>query len=96
MSRRQKRPPAITWNAAKEQLACGNVTAPLKAVNGRLKLHIFQDRGSVEIFGNDGQVAVSVAAAPAQNQQALEFQAQGAPVRLVALDVFELASAWKK
>jgi fructan beta-fructosidase len=86
----------IMWNVAKEELTCGNVTAPLKPVNGRLKLHIFRDRGSIEIFGNDGQVALSVGTAVLDSAQTLEFVAQGAPVRLVALDIFELSSAWKE
>ena len=34
-------------------------TAPLSAEDGRVKLHIFVDWSSVEVFGDDGQVCIT-------------------------------------
>jgi len=41
------------------KLSCGNKSAPLSPEGGRIKLRILADRGSLEVFANDGRVAIS-------------------------------------
>ena len=48
--------------------------APLKPEDGRVRLHVFLDRGSIEVFGNDGRVAMSVVAIPDQETVARRLQ----------------------
>ena len=40
------------------------MVAPLTSEQGKVKLRVLVDRGSVEVFGNDGQVALSKGASP--------------------------------
>lgn len=85
---------ALTWEAAKGQLSCGGVTAPLPLQGGRLRLHVFVDRGSIEVFGNDGAMALSVAALGA-GKRGVEPFATGAPATLRRLTVHALRSSWR-
>ncbi|MEW6402017.1 MAG: glycoside hydrolase family 32 protein [Chloroflexota bacterium] len=67
--------------------------ADLIPVNGVLRLHIFVDRASVEVFGNDGQVVFSDSIFPSEQSQGLEIFAEGSPVMLNRLDIYQLNSA---
>lgn len=67
--------------------------ADLIPVNGRVRLHIFVDRASVEVFGNDGQVVFSDNIFPSEQSQELELFTEGGPVKLKSLDVYQLNAA---
>ncbi len=58
------------------------------------RLHVFLDRGSIEVFGNDGLVALSIAAVPADSNRSIGIFHRGAPAKVHALVVHELRSAW--
>lgn len=60
---------------------------------GRIRLQIFIDRASVEVFGNDGLVVLSDSIFPDGQSQGLELFTKGSAVDLKALDVYELAPA---
>src|SRR5262249_50106520 len=52
----------LVYDAAKGTLTCKDVSAPLpERWEGVLDLRILVDRGSVEVFGNGGRVAMSIA-----------------------------------
>lgn len=54
----------LVWDPTKHEIQCGDeanrVTAPLAPVDGKLTLRILVDRGSIEIFANQGVVAMSI------------------------------------
>jgi fructan beta-fructosidase len=86
----------ITFDVKKLVLTCKHVSAPLKLDDGVLKLRILVDRGSIEIFAQDGAMAMSVhALAPAENKSVEAF-ARGGSAKIKTLDVFEMKSAWGK
>jgi fructan beta-fructosidase len=85
----------VVYDVKKRQLSCRGVTAPLAPVAGKVRLHLLVDRGSVEVFGNDGGVALSVGVIPPDENKRLEVFTRGAPTRLSALEVYELRSAWR-
>jgi fructan beta-fructosidase len=97
---------AVTYDAKKMELSCGQCRAPLKPENGRIQLRIFVDRGSVEVFANLGRVAMSVGVVPPDDNKSLAIFARGGEAKVKAfpyadgeqgaLQVFELKSAWKK
>lgn len=68
--------------------------APLGFPNGRLKLQIFVDRCSIEVFGNDGAAYVADLIFPDQRAQKLEVYADGGTVTLSSLTLYHLASIW--
>jgi fructan beta-fructosidase len=58
--------------------------------NSRLRLHIFVDYYSVEVFANDGQVTFSESIFPSTESLGIELFSQGGATQLVALDFYQL------
>jgi sucrose-6-phosphate hydrolase SacC (GH32 family) len=67
---------------------------PLAPVNGRLKLRLLVDRTSIEVFGNDGAVAMSSCFLPKGAHQATTLSVNGSYARCVSFRPQELKSAW--
>jgi fructan beta-fructosidase len=86
----------LVYDAMKGTLTCKDVTAPLKADKGRLNLRILLDRGSVEVFGNQGEVAMSVAAIPDEKNRKLELIPNGGEITIPSAGVWKMKSAWEK
>ncbi|HEX8199764.1 MAG TPA: glycoside hydrolase family 32 protein [Isosphaeraceae bacterium] len=84
----------VTYDGAKKTIACGSVTAPLRPRDGAVRLRILVDRGSIEVFGNDGRVALSAGVTPPDADHSLGLFARGGAARVRSLEVFELSSAW--
>ena len=85
----------ITYDAAKGELVCGSVKAPLALEEGRLRLRVLVDRGSIEVFANRGRVALSLGTIPPADERGVDISAGEGPARLVSLQVHELRSIWK-
>jgi fructan beta-fructosidase len=86
----------LVYDSAKQELSCKQVKAPLKPVDGRVRLHVFLDRGSIEAFGNDGRVAMSVASIPDDKNRAIGLVHSGGVIDGHSLVVHELKSAWDR
>ena len=87
------------WSTSFQEvnLACGEIAAPL-APEGRLvRLRILLDRGSIEVFGNDGRVAISRAFTATGTQPALTLAVPAASPLVVfrSIRIHELHSAWR-
>jgi fructan beta-fructosidase len=69
-------------------------SAPLVAQGGQIKLHIFVDRSSIEVFANDGEATLTaqVFGDPAGDDVA--FFASGGTARLTHLEAYQLKSIW--
>jgi fructan beta-fructosidase len=61
----------------------------------RVKLHIFVDRSSVEVFVNDGSTVISDAIFPSRDSQDIELYSKNGEAQIVKLDVWTLRSAWR-
>ena len=72
----------------------GRQTAPLAAENGRVKLHIFVDWSSVEVFGGDGQTVITDQIFPMPSSDGLALFANGGTAKLVSLHIWPLRSIW--
>ncbi|MYL34346.1 glycoside hydrolase family 32 protein [Pontibacillus yanchengensis] len=75
------------WFASRE-------TAPMEATNNRVKLHVYIDWSSVEVFGNDGEVAMTDLIFPSRESDQVGVYAKGGTVKLVSCTVYTLASIW--
>ena len=84
----------VVYDAKKRTLTCKKVTAPLAPVNGRIALRLLVDRGSIELFGNKGRLAVSVGMLPADDNHSLGLSAHGGAIRVHSLEVWKIASVW--
>lgn len=86
----------LVYDAAKDTLTCKNVTCPLGRWRGSLSLRVFVDRGSVEVFADDGAVVMSVAAIPDEKNRKVVLDPRGGEVKLVGASVYRMKSAWEK
>ena len=70
--------------------------APVKLDGGLLKLKIFVDQASVEIFTNEGEVVLSAVTYPSEKQLGVDFFSQNGKTLLQSVKVWEMASVWRK
>jgi len=73
----------------------GVYEAPLRARDGKLRLHVFLDTSSVEVFGNDGEATLTALVFPGENTRRLEFWSTPSMPRIRRLDIWKLNSAWR-
>jgi fructan beta-fructosidase len=85
----------IVYNALEKSLKCGDKTAPLAPEGGRLTLQILVDRGSIEVFGNDGRVAISHGVIPPKGVRPISAAVSGQTARIPLFEVHELKSVWR-
>ena len=86
----------VVFDFTRHQLSCRKVAAPLEPIGERLRLRVLVDRGSIEIFANDGRVAISVGATPNPSDGAVELTTKGGDLIVSSLSVWNLRSAWAK
>jgi fructan beta-fructosidase len=72
----------------------GRFTAKLEK-KPTVKLHVFVDRSSVEVFANDGERALSNRIYPPPGSDGIELYAKGDGGKIVSLTVWDLDSIWK-
>ncbi len=86
----------VVYDAKGGQVSWHGQTAPLKPrKDGAVRLRILADRGSVEVFGNDGQVALSAGVLVPADKRSLILSAKGGEAKVDSLVVHVLKSAWK-
>ncbi len=84
----------VSYDARKQELSCKDRKAPLKLVDGKIRLRIMVDRTSVDIFGNDGRVYMPMGIIVPADNLSLGVYARGGRARICSLVVDELKSAW--
>jgi fructan beta-fructosidase len=72
----------------------GRHTAHLEK-QATVKLHVFVDRSSVEVFANDGERVLSDRIYPRPGSDGIEFYATGAGGKILSLTMWQLNSVWK-
>ena len=83
----------VEYDINNHEIKCEGVTAPMKTgSNNKIELRIIADRISFEIFGNDGEVSLSVYVNPSPSDIASYIKVSGGIVELVKLEVAELKS----
>ncbi len=65
----------------------------MRPQNGLIRLHIFVDRTSVELFGNGGLVQITDQIFPESGSLGVEIFADGGPVHVNSVTIYELAAA---
>jgi fructan beta-fructosidase len=73
----------------------GRHGGPLKLLEGgRIKLHVFVDRSSVEVFANDGETVLTELVFPDLSSGVVRVYAEGGAAKLISLDGWQLRSIW--
>ena len=68
-------------------------SGPLPAQGNRIRLHVFVDWSSIEVFAEGGRTVISDRIFPDPESDGLALFAEGGAARLISLDVWTLASA---
>jgi fructan beta-fructosidase len=68
----------------------GRHAGPLSPEEGRVKMHLFLDASSVEVFGNDGRTVITDLIFPDPASQGVELYAKGGTTKLIALNAWKL------
>jgi len=68
----------------------GRHAGPLRAEHGTVKMHVFVDQCSVEVFSNGGRTVITDLIFPSARSTGVEVYAMGGDVRLRALDIWTL------
>ncbi|MDX1636398.1 MAG: glycoside hydrolase family 32 protein [Balneolaceae bacterium] len=76
-----------------EQFA-GVHRAPLSPLDGEITIHIFIDRSSVEVFGNNGRVVITDRIFPSEGSDGISLYSTGGSARLLQLEAWQLDSVW--
>ena len=82
-------------NVTFHQKFSGVYDAPLAVHDGRVKLHLFVDASSVEVFVNDGERVFTSLVYPSAASRGVEFFGSMTGARIASLDVWTLKSIWK-
>ncbi len=62
--------------------------------SSRVKLHIFQDRSSLEVFVNDGEVVMTERIYPSPGSDGMEIYSDGGHGKVLSLSIWRLGSVW--
>jgi len=85
----------VAYDVSTRQLTCLERAAPLAPQDGRIRLQVLVDRTSIEVFGNDGRVALPLGAPSDGSPGTLSAFARGGSAWIRSLDVYELRPAWR-
>jgi fructan beta-fructosidase len=85
----------LVYNVAAQTISCLGCRASLLPKDGKISLHIFIDRASVDIFGSGGTLYLPTAERLAIQNQNLKLSSQGGDASIVSLEVYQLKSAWE-
>ena len=85
---------AVTYDVHKQELFCDPQSAPLALKDGRLSLVVVVDRSSLEVFANEGEVALCTGILPQEDNRSLEITSKDGAAHIDTLVVHELRSIW--
>ncbi len=85
----------IVYDVKKQELVVNGHRAPAPLRDGKQRLTIFCDRIGLEVFASDGLTYVPLPFAPKADNLGVAASTNGGAVKLTALTVHELRSAWK-
>ena len=85
----------VVYDTEAHKITClGNETTLMPA-DGKIFLHVFVDRASVDIYGGDGTLYMPMAKALSPMDQKLSLSCLGGEAKIILLKVYNLKSAWE-
>jgi fructan beta-fructosidase len=85
---------SIVYDVANQKLSCLGNQSVVVPQDGKISLHLFVDRRSVDIFGDQGRLYMPMACAISPQNHSLKLSCNGGIAQIEALRVYELKSAW--
>ena len=80
----------MSYDVAKQQFLYEDSPLAAPPVDGKVKLRVLMDRGSIELFANDGAAVATHFALPDPKNRSISLSGQGS----VSLIINELRSSW--
>ncbi|WP_394339537.1 GH32 C-terminal domain-containing protein [Mucilaginibacter hurinus] len=77
------------------RLFAKKITTPVSLQNGTLRLHMFIDQSSIEVFVNDGETVISATTFPSERQLGISAFSEGGTTQVEVLKGWELNTIWK-
>ena len=71
-------------------------TAPSRRAAGSVRLHVFVDWSSVEVFAGHGEVVISERIFPSARSDGVQLYAEGGDAAVSSLGILRLRSIWEK
>jgi fructan beta-fructosidase len=84
----------ILYDVANQKLSCLGSQSIVLPQNGIISLHLFVDRRSVDIFGDQGRLYMPMASRISPENRSLKLSCNGGTGSIQKLRVHELRSAW--
>jgi sucrose-6-phosphate hydrolase SacC (GH32 family) len=84
----------VTYNAQSQQIVCEGITKSLSPVNGVITLQMLVDRGTLEIYANNGLVYMPMSVPPSAGARSISLIALGNGAQLLSAHFYNLGSAW--
>ena len=85
---------AIDYDVRKQELRVNGHRAAAPILNGRVRLAVYLDRTTVEVFASEGLTYVPVAVIASPEDHSASLKTIGGAARLSRLDVHELNTIW--
>jgi fructan beta-fructosidase len=86
----------VSYDASEQMLTTGTIRAPLRVADGRLSLRILLDRGSVEVFAEEGAVALSLPSTSSSRRRRMIVSCSRGEVGVASARAYEMDSIWPK
>lgn len=84
----------IIYDVKNETLSVLGCSVPLKPVGGKIKFEILLDQTSIEVFANDGQIAVSNCFTPGETAKESVIFTNGGELEIDKMVIFDMESIW--
>ena len=86
----------LTYSVPDERLTFMESDASLPMADGTVKLRMIVDRGSVEVYANQGEITFTKLFYPDPSNMNLELFSKGGTARIRAMEAYRLHSIWLK
>lgn len=84
----------INYDMRTKTLSCLGKSAVIEPIDGVIKLDILLDRSSIELFANDGKVAMSSCFTPTENADGIYLFNTGGELFVEKLEIYPMKSIW--
>ncbi|HWD18562.1 MAG TPA: GH32 C-terminal domain-containing protein [Verrucomicrobiae bacterium] len=84
----------VVYDNIGHQIECDGLSHTLNPINGVVHLRMLVDRGTLEIYANDGLVYMPMSVDPVAGPQPVSLTASGNGAQLMSLNLYNLGSAW--
>jgi fructan beta-fructosidase len=85
-----------TGNAIFNKTFPKKLYAPVLPENGKIKMRIFIDQSSIELFTNEGRIVMTALTYPGEDQTGIELFSENGGTMLASFKAWELQSIWSQ